>query len=201
MASLSPTTFVHQLRRLGIFGRVLVQRLTARHYGAAETRPAVQWALLVVGLAADTLHAMDSLVYHTLQPGKHGPTEPRKLLRWVLNKFNTFELVHLGRILRSRWEVHSVVSRGMLFQWAAPPRAHHGKREYKTVLSDAVREVYQASKRRGAASSTSASSASTTAEDNTTPLLPFGAPFPELNEPGAEYYISQDFLERTLNAY
>ena len=85
MPPLSPTTFVPQLRRLGVYGSVLVQRLAARHYGTAETRPAVRWALLVVGLAADTLHAMDSLVYHTLQPGKHGPTEPRKLLRWVLN--------------------------------------------------------------------------------------------------------------------
>ena len=188
----SPSTTANHLGRLGI-------QCSSNVLDDSEgmTGFATRWVLLMVALAADTLHALDGLIYHVRTPGTDGPNRPRRLLRWALNHFNTFEMAHLGRILRSRWVVNSIILQGRLIQWATPPAAHHGRLEGKTVLSQAVEQVQKCRKQR----KQGGKAQQAVGEPTATILLPFAAPFPEPDEPGYEYFTSQAFLERILDEY
>ena len=186
-----------QLKRLSVHAKLTRTRMQM------EPSPRYRWALLVIGMAADSLQALTGIFWQiSVAKSARAVLWSHALLRYILDKFSTRELVHMGGLLRTRGQVQQCW-RGMTvtmtsssdgppkIDWAILPARASPRTDGKTVISDAAKEARKREKRRNK---------STSSTEPGPLLLPYGQPFPAGQAADAEYFRSQEFLEEAFEA-
>ena len=107
MHRVGPSTVTRDLGRILLRGQAAAEiRAQRTDLRIPEVQRVARWTSLVTGIAADTLHALDALIYQVRLSGwrvAQRESLASRLLKYVLKTFTLRQHAVLGALVRRRW--------------------------------------------------------------------------------------------------